>query len=133
MMHLLLYILLSLLPVMNDGQSADVQYRYSQEQSTTIPDGDRQTLQDHSDRYRSVAVLSDASTLYRICNTRPQRLSSQHGSKYERSAGRSAFIQQRNVKPHQTLYDGRSRRESAPFHCAASCLYYVYALRHIIR
>lgn len=83
---------------------------------------------------RQAALLSDASHLYRICNTRPQRLISSHGAKNERITGKLPFALR--YKQRVTLdqsYGGRPLLFAVAFHFAASCDYYVYALRRILR
>ena len=82
---------------------------------------------------RHEATLTDASTLYRVCSSRPQRLIPSHGSKTERTVHPSGCVRRHIVKPLQSVYDSRRRLETAPFCLSASCLYYVIALRHIIR
>lgn len=80
------------------------------------------------------ATLSDASQLYRICSSRPQRIVSSHGSNSERTFNPCTLLVRRHfVKPLHSLYDSRCRLETAPFCVSASRSYYVIALRHIIR
>ena len=81
------------------------------------------------------ATLTDASQLYRVCSSRPQRILSSQGSKTERTITPfGSFAQrQRIVKHLYSHYDSRCRKETAPFSMSASCDYYVIALRHIIR
>ena len=80
--------------------------------------------------HREAATLTDASHLYRICSSRPQRVNPTQGSKTERT-GNSVW---RNfVKPLYTFYDSRRRQVTAPFCLSVSRDYYVIALRHIIR
>ena len=79
------------------------------------------------------ATLTDATSLYRVCSSRPQRLLPTHGSKTERTANPCGFVRRHIVKPLHFLHDSRRRLETAPFCLSASCLYYVIALRHIIR
>ena len=80
------------------------------------------------------ATLTDASSLYRVCSSRPQRiLPNSFGSKYERTSRLSDLARRYIVKPLKCFYDSRRRLETAPFSLAASCDYYVLALRHIIR
>lgn len=80
------------------------------------------------------ATLTDASQLYRVCSSRPQRILPTHGSRTTR-IGTPTFslVRQHIVKPLHSFYNGRCRMESAPFCLSASCDYYVIALRHIIR
>ena len=79
------------------------------------------------------ATLTDATSLYRVCSSRPQRLLPTQGSKTERTANPCGFVRRHIVKPLQFRHDSRRRMETAPFCLPASCLYYVIALRHIIR
>lgn len=79
------------------------------------------------------ATLTDATNLYRVCSSRPQRLLPTQGSKTERTDGQCSFVRTHSVKPLLFLHDSRRRMETAPFCLSASCLYYVIALRHIIR
>ena len=86
-------------------------------------------------QHHQEATLTDASQLYRICSSRPQRILPTQGSKSERTItpfGNLA-IRHHNVKPLYSHYDSRCRLETAPFCMSASCDYYVIALRHIIR
>lgn len=80
------------------------------------------------------AVLTDATQLYRICSSRPQRTLSTQGSRTERTLTHTFhFFRQHIVKPLHSYFDSRCRQESAPFCLSSSCDYYVIALRHIIR
>jgi hypothetical protein len=81
------------------------------------------------------ATLTDASQIYRVCSSRPQRILPSQGSRTERTItpfGNLA-LRQHIVKHLYTYYDSRCRQETAPFCMSASCDYYVIALRHIIR
>ena len=81
------------------------------------------------------ATLTDASQLYRVCSSRPQRILSSQGSKTERTVtpfGNPA-LRQHIVKHLHSYNDSRCRLETAPFCMSASSDYYVIALRHIIR
>ena len=86
-------------------------------------------------QHQQEATLTDASQIYRICSSRPQRVLSTQGSKTERTVTPfgSFAIRQHIVKPLYSYYDSRCRLETAPFCLSASCDYYVIALRHIIR
>lgn len=101
--------------------------------------------QDHAQRTRSSvmtpqrqqpheATLTDATQLYRICSSRPQRILPTQGARSNRTVTPAFnFVRQHIVKPLHSFYDSRCRLESAPFCLSASCDYYVIALRHIIR
>jgi len=81
------------------------------------------------------ATLTNASQIYRICSSRPQRILPTQGSKTERTITPYGgfVIRQHNVKSLYSYYDSRCRMEMAPFCMSASSDYYVIALRHIIR
>lgn len=130
----MVYILLLLLPaVVQSWEGADVQKSAAAHPVVVVGEQGAPVVQAPSDHYRHAAVLTDARGLYRVCNPRPQRVLPHHGSSHERGADRTVLALHQTVKPFQSLYDGRCRRESAPFCSAASCRYYVYALRHILR
>lgn len=134
MQRLIVYILLLMLPaVVQSWQGADVQKSTAGQPVVVVGEQGAPVVQAPSDHYRHAAVLTDARGLYRVCNTRPQRVLPHYGSSHERGAGRTVLALHQTVKPFQSPYDGRCRRESAPFCSAASCRYYVYALRHILR
>ena len=81
------------------------------------------------------ATLTDASQIYRVCSSRPQRILPSQGSKTGRTItpfGNFA-VRQHIVKHFNSYYDSRCRQETSPFCMSASCDYYVIALRHIIR
>lgn len=80
------------------------------------------------------AVITDATQLYRICTSRPQRIVSTQSSQPERLFNSlCAFSLQHSVKPFKSIYDSRTRLETSPFCVSVSRDYYVIALRHIIR
>lgn len=80
------------------------------------------------------ATLTDASHLYRICSSRPQRILPTHGSRTTRTVTpTSHLVRQHIVKHLHSFHDSRCRMESAPYCLSALCDYYVIALRHIIR
>ncbi len=80
------------------------------------------------------ATLTDATLLYRICSSRPQRILPTQGSRNERTLTLSFYtVGQHFFKPLHSYFDSRCRLESAPFCLSASSDYYVIALRHIIR
>ena len=86
------------------------------------------------ERQHHEATLTDATQFYRICSSRPQRVTPTQGSKTERTTNPCGGLARRYiVKPLNTLYDSRRRLETAPFCLSASRDYYVIALRHIIR
>ena len=84
------------------------------------------------DGHHHEATLTDATQLYRVCSSRPQRLLPTNGTKTERTTSLGGMV--RNiVKPLHPFHDSRRRLERAPHPLPASCDYYVIALRHIIR
>jgi hypothetical protein len=86
-------------------------------------------------KHHHEATLTDATQLYRVCSSRPQRILPSQGSKTERTITpfSNFALRQHIVKHFNSYYDGRCRKETAPFCMSASCDYYVIALRHIIR
>ena len=86
-------------------------------------------------QHQQEATLTDASQIYRICSSRPQRVLPTQGAKAERTITPfgSFAVRQHILTHHYSYYDSRCRRETAPFCMSASCDYYVIALRHIIR
>ena len=104
---------------------AEEPYQHSCEASVLAP----------QHQHHQVATLTDASQVYRVCSSRPQRILPTQGSKTERTItpfGKIA-MRQHHVKPLYSYYDSRCRLETAPFCLSASSDYYVIALRHIIR
>ena len=92
------------------------------------------TLLSVEEREHSEATLTDASQLYRICHSRPQRVIPTHGPKTERTPNHTtAMTRHHIVKPLFSFYDGRCRQETAPFRASSQCAYYIIALRRIIR
>ena len=86
------------------------------------------------DRRDNVAVLSKSRGSYRLCNTRPQRLLPTSFTNFGKTQGKHGIHSfHRRSNPFKLHYDGRRRQETAPFCSAASCDYYVIALRRIIR
>lgn len=85
-------------------------------------------------QHHQEATLTDASQIYRICSSRPQRILPSQGSKTERTPTPLAHfaIRQHHTNPLCSYHDSRCRRETAPFSLSASRDYYVIALRHII-
>lgn len=78
------------------------------------------------------AVLSDTTSLYRICNARPERLIP-HGWSYNNPIRPSKLPYK--YKFYQSLFTsfhGRGRMESAPFHFDVASKYYVVCLRHLL-
>lgn len=116
------------LTVLVDGQEQESASRQSQpeqrESSVMVP----RQQQPHE------ATLTDATQLYRVCTSRPQRLLPTQGSRSERLLTPAIkLVRQYILKPLHSHHDSRCRMESAPFALSASRDYYVIALRHIIR
>lgn len=116
------------LTVIMNGQEQEAVSRQSlpeqSESSVVVP----QQQQPHE------ATLTDATQLYRVCTSRPQRLLPTQGSRSERFLTPAIkLVRQYILKPLHSHHDSRCRMESAPFALSASRDYYVIALRHIIR
>ena len=99
-----------------------------------VPEQPQSAVMSPQKQHHHEATLSDASQLYRICSSRPQRIMPSHGSKTERTTTPcGSWLRRTIVKPQNPVYDSRCRLETAPFCLAALRNYYVIALRHIIR
>ena len=102
-----------------------------QQNQTIKPESSVMAPQQHT---HHDAVITDATQLYRICTSRPQRIVPTQSSQPERlSSSLSACALRHSVKPFKSIYDSRTRLETSPFCVSASRDYYVIALRHIIR
>lgn len=124
----LIPIVITLLAVLSNWQGGDIQRGQNPGQTTSA------LIITPQDQRHHEATLTDATSLYRVCNTRPQRIMPTYGSKSERSVSQFRLLMQRHiVKPLSLLHDSRRRLETAPFCLSASCHYYVLALRHILR
>lgn len=76
------------------------------------------------------AVLTDASNVYRVCNSRPQRIvptwfAPSHGQ------GNKLPYYHKFYQPLFTQFGGTVRLETAPFHFDVASKYYVICLRHL--
>ena len=98
------------------------------------PERTASTVMSPQRQHHHEATLTDATQLYRICSSRPQRILPTQGSRSERTPLPSfSSVRQHFVKPLRSYFDSRCRLESAPFCLSVSSEYYVIALRHIIR
>ena len=107
------------------GQDAVPEQHLAERTGSTVVTPQRQ--QHHE------ATLTDATQLYRICSSRPQRILPTQGSRSVRTLTPAFNLIRHIAKPLHSYCDSRCRQESAPFCLSASCDYYVIALRHIIR
>ena len=116
-----------LLAVITNWQSRDD----LQQNLTNKPESAVMAPQQHT---HHDAVISDATQLYRICTSRPQRITPTQSSQPERLFNSLCTFSLRHiVKPFEYIYDSRTRLETSPSCVSASRDYYVIALRHIIR
>lgn len=90
-------------------------------------------LRDTNDREHKFAeaILSDAHEANRICNSRPQRLQPHCYHKNEASYHTINYSNRRTSNTFS--FSGKQRIETAPFQSHASCEYYIFTLRHILR
>lgn len=116
-----------LLTVLTHGQRDGV---VLQDETVQQPEA---TVKAPQNPHRNEATLTDATDLYRVCSSRPQRILPTQGSKTERTSGTGSFVRRHVVKPLHSFHDSRRRLETAPFCLSASRDYYVIALRHILR
>ena len=83
---------------------------------------------------QQAAILSDASDIYRICSTRPQRVLPTQSPQTQQTTGKTPVaLRYLNRGTLKHLYGRGGRTEQAPFCFVVSRDYYVIALRHIIR
>lgn len=79
------------------------------------------------------ALLTENTSLYRICNARPERIIPIGFSIYGSSLGKLSLIYK--TKFYQSLlclFRGMERLESAPVHFDVASRYYVICLRHLL-
>ena len=81
---------------------------------------------------RPVATITESQSGYRIANSRPQRILPVNASKTIHSQGKLP-LSAKYFKQKFLIFRGIERHEKSPYSVYASCLYYVIALRHIIR
>ena len=101
--------------------------------SSELPKSPTESVVTPQDDRHHEATLTDASNLYRVCSTCPQRISPNHGSRPGHGYNPCGLERLQKVKPLYFLHDIRKPRKTAAFPLSASCKYYVIALRHIIR
>ena len=78
------------------------------------------------------AVLTDASHLYRICNSRPQRLIPSWNLTLQGQQDKSLLYKTKFYESFLLNFRGRERQESAPIHFDVASRYYVICLRHLV-
>lgn len=79
------------------------------------------------------ALLTDASSLLRLCNARPERIVPAANFVLLRHLSKLPSFYK--SKFYQTLlldFRGKSRTESAPYRFGAACRYYVFCLGHLL-
>ena len=78
------------------------------------------------------AVLTDASHLYRICNSRPQRLIPSWNLTFQGQQNKLLLYKTKFYESFLLNFRGRERLESAPIHFDVASRYYVICLRHLV-
>ena len=106
MKSLLVYILLNIFLVLGNCQGYTTSPNEDENPARSSQTEESTTIRSTSDHERGVAILSDASHLYRICNTRPQRVLPTYGSQLKRISGRTTTTLLRYVKPFKSFHDG---------------------------
>lgn len=91
---------------------------------------DRMEKVEHKEDHHD-AVLSDLSTLYRICNSRPHRLAPTWHVPIAKPGSKLPFSYS-SYQSRFTLYGGTPRQETAPIHFDVASKYYVICLRHLL-
>ena len=79
----------------------------SQRIQEPVPSMMQATLMTPQDTRHHEATLTDATSLYRVCSSRPQRLLPTQGSKTERTNNPCDFVRKHIVKPLHSLHDSR--------------------------
>lgn len=80
----------------------------------------------------TTALLSDASTIYRICNSRPQRVLPIFHAPHQHLSGRNPFLFSSNYNL-KNIHGWVGLIDFLPCHSTVPSDYYIIALRHIIR
>ncbi len=78
------------------------------------------------------AVLTDASHLYRICNSRPQRLIPSWNLTLQDQQNKPLLYKTKFYESFLLNFRGKKRLESAPIHFDVASRYYVICLRHLV-
>ena len=78
------------------------------------------------------AVLTDASHLSRICNSRPQRLIPSWILAFQGQQEKLSIYKAKFYESFLLSFRGRERLESAPIHFDVASRYYVICLRHLV-
>lgn len=93
---------------------------------------DRLTAVVHQQNDNQEATLTDASHLYRICNSRPGRLIPSWNLTFQGEQNKPSFYYNKFYESFLLNFRGRKRQESAPFHFDVASRYYVICLRHLV-
>lgn len=129
MRQLILYIMFMLTMVVTGYGEVSAASNHSSQQATE----DRLQKVEHKENQHD-AQLEDASMLaYRVCNSRPQRLSPSGNMHAGHSASRLLFNRIRFLSLFfiSSIGGEGSRLESAPVHFDVASKYYVICLRHL--
>lgn len=80
------------------------------------------------------ALLTDAQNIYRICNSRPQRIVNPWGCEYPtpQTPHSKILLTNKYFNQLQLLYRAQPRQESAPIHFSVASRYYVICLRRLL-
>ena len=130
MRQLILYIIFMMTMVFSGHGEVSAASNLSHTQQTTE---DRLQKVEHKENQHD-AQLEDASMLaYRVCNSRPQRLSPTGNIHASHATSRLLFNRIRFLSLQLISFIGGegSRLESAPVHFDVASKYYVICLRHL--
>ncbi len=86
----------------------------------------------HQQNADKEGTITDASHLYRICNSRPGRLIPSWNLTFQREQDKPSFYYNKFYESFLLNFRGRQRMESAPFHFDVASKYYVICLRHLV-
>lgn len=128
MRQLILYIMFMLTMVVTGYGEVSAASNHSPQQATE----DRLQKVEHKENQHD-AQLEDASMMaYRVCNSRPQRLSPSGNMHAGHAVSRLLFNKIRFLSSLFFLNGGEcTRLESAPIHFDVASKYYVICLRHL--
>lgn len=93
---------------------------------------DRLTAVVHEQDDHQAATITDASHLYRICNSRPGRLIPSWNLTFRGEQCKPSFYYNKFYESFLLNFRGRKRTESAPFHFDVASRYYIFCLRHLL-
>lgn len=102
---------------------------YGKVSAASLPENDRVQEIEHKE-HNHEATLSDGSGIYRVCNSRPQRLLPSWSLSIHQNGSKLPYYH-KLFQSLLTQFGGKPRSETAPFHFDVASEYYVIYLRHL--